>query len=423
MLLQLNRKAASVVLKQFDASLLLASLAEAGFRGLLYSLQKQAADFFSAPLESAVAYPDRYGDIYLTADDQLLYLKWSAGDDDGDPFSDPGREKAGAATTFEIGMIASLSVADPQVLDGLCAAVNDALTSLFDSKAPKWKITPAEGHGGALADAAVAPKPSNEEMEIASALSEPKLAPFLEALKKKNGEIILDNWLEGRKDGEEIEYFIDKLFEVDLFDEEIVVYSQQTGQPVFRAKDRVGLETLKQAGVRDITGNELDMENVWRYLILPKEKQIYIGKGWAARIHLLALLHKIGLAPASIFDLEPVNGAPVIAAWFDGKPLVFILGDQQVSDEDFAMLSVALQRLDDPTVAVLSAEAIDLDAAKAAGAGTTLHLTNLDEFNTTLLDKLAADRLEAIKAIIQGFDGMLSLKLSEMTMARFKDEA
>jgi len=423
MLLQLNRKAASVVLKQFDASLFSASLAESGYRGLFYSLQKQAAEFFNAPVESAAHYAERFGDIFLTAEDQLLYVKWSSGDDDGDPFSDPGREKTGNQTAFEVGMIATLNLADPQVIDGLCAAVSDALTSLFDCKMPKWKITPVEGHGGALAKAAVAPKPSNEEMEIAAALSEPKLAPFLEELKKKKGEMILDTWLEGRKDGEEIEYFIDKLFEVDLFDEEIVVYSPQTGQPVFRAKDRVGLETLRQAGVRDITGNELDMENVWRYLILPKEKHAFINKGWSARIHLLTLLHKIGLPPANIFDLEPVNGAPVVAAWFDGDPLVFVLGDQQVTDEDFAVLSVALQRMDSPTVVVLSVEPIDLDAAKAAGAGATLHLANLDEFNTTLLEKLTAERLETIKNVLQGFDGLLSLNVSDMTMTRFKEEA
>ncbi|MDP8225241.1 MAG: hypothetical protein P9L99_17910 [Candidatus Lernaella stagnicola] len=422
MLLQLYRRATSIVIENFEFYKITEDLAKDGFAGALAALREKAAAAFGVPL-SAVA-PQKgslTGDLFFLDDDKLLYLKCRRQPGQkktDDPFDDPGA--LDPEVNFEAGMIAPVG-SDSDELERLCSSISTILEVEFNAEEVAWTEPGIGAEGlGEIGQPAVI---EDTHLELAAILREAKIAPFLDALKTDKGEIILDEWLADRDDADEVEYFIDKLFEADFFDEDVIVYSMLTGKPLIRAKDRAGLEALKSAGVRDVNGDELDLENVRRMLILPKEKREFIRKSWVSRVILVDLLRKMGVPRHNIIDIEGPAGTAVIAATFDGTPLVFVLADDEVKPEDFADLADDLGKLGEPTVVVVTGKKVDTDAARAAGAEECLVLAGVDEFNTTLLEQLAASRKGAVAEIIADYDNMFAINFSEMAMRRFQDPA
>jgi hypothetical protein len=422
MLLQLLQKTASAPLKQFKFPRLIDGLTKDGYAGVLQGLREGAAKSFGVTVEQASPPPGRTaGELFFPAENKVLYLKvrWGGEQPDSDPFADPGKSRAVPIVSFEAGLIAPIGAVDPQELTSFCEAASAIVEVECNVESLPWN--PLGAAGGSLAEVggkAVAP-PAAPELELCAILRERKLEPFLAALQEKKGELILDQWLAGRDDVEEIEYFIDKLFEVDFFDEEIVVYSRQTNQPVLRAKDRAGLEALKNAGVRDVNGDELDVENVKRLLMLPKDKRPYLAKGWAARVGLIDLLFKLGLDKDQVREFDPVAGWSILAALYDGRPFMFVFGKNNIEPKDFAALAPTIRKLGSPTVVAAAKRELDADAAKAAGAAACLGLAGAEEFNTVLLDYLAKQRRESIAHAMADFDGLLRFAVVEMSLARF----
>jgi hypothetical protein len=424
MLLQLMSKTTSASVKDFEFDKLLDRLTSEGFVGVLFSLREQAAKLLGAPFAAVTprAADSSAGDLSFTADNRLHFIKcrWEAvADPAADPFADPGRLGLASKLTLEVGEIAPVGAADADGLARLCSDVATILEVEWNTPPLTWEdaVAPAEPLAD-LGGKAVEP-PTPADLELAAILREKKLEPFLAAMLEKRHELILDQWLADRPDAQEVEYFIDKLFEADFFEEEIVVYSRQTNQPVIRAKDRAGLEALKAAGVRDVNGEDLDTENVRRLLILPKDKRAYLTKGWAARATLLDLLVKLGVRRDEVREFDPVGGLQLLAAMYDGKPLLFVFGKKELDPKDFVSLSSTLKKLGGPTVVAVAKKDTDADAAVAAGASECLALGGIEEYNTTLLDYLAGKRNQRIAAALAEFDDMLHINVSSMALGRF----
>jgi hypothetical protein len=423
MLLQLVLKRSSTSAADFHFLQLMDRLAKEGFTGVFHTLRENAAGLFGAPIEKvSPAFDQAGGDLFLAGDAKLLFLKcrWEPRhEESGDPFADPGRAAALTEMALEVGQIAPVGAADAADLDRLCQALSTILEIECNCAELKWSEPGAPKGSMAEIGGKAVERPTPADLELSAILREKALQPFLAAIQEKKSELLLDQWLAERTDAEEIEYFIDKLFEADFFDEEIVVYSQHTGQPVIRAKDRAGLEALKSAGIRDVNGDELDIENVRRLLILPKDKRPYLVKSWAARVALLDLLLKLGLPAEDIRELDSIAGLQLLAALYDGKPYLFALGKNSVEPKDFAALAATLKKLGGPTVVAVAPKDTDVDAALAAGAAACVTVAGVDEFNTTLLDYLAGQRKNLIAQAMAEFDGMLKFNVASMALDRF----
>jgi hypothetical protein len=422
MLLQLHRKTTSAAIDEFDFKKILDDLKNDGFPGALSSLQEKAGVLFGVPRDLVSPQKIRLmGDLFFVEPDKLLYLKCRRKGGEttsADPFSDPGAFDP--EVSIECGIIAPVGSA----IDELETFVTDVSTILeveFNIDTIVWTEPGAGTESlGDLGDAVV--PPSQADRDLAAVLREPKLTQFLAALQTQKGELILDDWLAERDDADEVEYFIDKLTEADFFVEEVVVYSTETGKPIIRAKDRAGLETLKAAGVRDVNGEDLDLENVRRMLILPKDKRPTIQKSWVGRVALLDMLAKMGVAGDHIVEVDALDDDVVLAAVLDGAAYMFVLANDGVEPQTFADIAGTIKKLGKPTVVAVTDKDVDCDAAKAAGAAECLVLGGVDEFSTKLLDQLATDRRAAIAEIVAEFDKMHLFNFSAMAMTRFTDD-
>ncbi|NLH49247.1 MAG: hypothetical protein GX444_11670 [Myxococcales bacterium] len=424
MLLQMVRKTASATIKNFDFIHLMEGLSKDGFVGMLNSVREKAASLFGVPSSRVTTAPDNVtGDIFFPDDKRLLYLKVflkRVVGESGDPFADPGAVSYVPQIAFEVGAIAPIGMSAGTELDKLCETISLLMEVEYEAEAFTWNKPTGTDLDLDSLDGQHPVAPNAYELEMASVLREKKLEPFLKALQDKKGEIIVDQWLEERDDAEEIEYFIDKLLEADLFTEEIVVYSQHTGQPVLRAKDRAGLEALKAAGVRDVNGDELDMQNVRRLFILPKDKRVYLGKSWIGRVFALDLLLKMGIDIGDVYEFEAVNNITNFLAIFDGKPILFLLGGNAIEPKDFAGFAPLMKKLGGPLVVAVARKDIDIDAARAAGASSCLTLGSVEEFNSKLLEFLTENRKAVIAATMADFNNSFRLNVAEMSLSRFE---
>ena len=264
--------------------------------------------------------------------------------------------------------------------------------------------------------------PAESDIELAGILRDGKIEPLLAAMRQQKGQVILDEWLAERKNAEEIEYFIDKLFEADFFEEELIVCNA-AGQPVFRAKDRASLEALKKAGIRDINGEELDVSHVRRLIIMSPEKEKLLYLSWQARIFLIDLLFKVGLANKDILNLPGIDDLDLMLAYLDNEPILFVFHNDAIEADAFAKLAGLLGALDQPHVVAITKGAVDVDGAQAAGAASCVAINSIDEFNTKLLDLLSAQRMKAIEAAMAEFNKMVSLNMVAMSLGRLSGGA
>ena len=191
---------------------------------------------------------------------------------------------------------------------------------------------------------------------------------------------------------------------------------------MFRAKDRASLEALQAAGIRDVNGNSLDTANVRRMIMLAKEKQEQLSLVWQARIFLIDMLFKVGLANKDILVLDKQDDIEIMLAWYDNEPILFLLSNNSIEAEAFADITSLLKDLKKPAVVAVSKGSVDIDGAQAAGAGSCIAINGIDEFNTKLLDLFSSQRMNAIEAAMTDFNQMISLNVVGMSMARLKAE-
>jgi len=423
MLLQLNVKTASSVIGSFNFDGLRDDLAKNGYAGTLADLRKKVAEIFRVPPEKALASArELRGDIFFLGDSKLLYLKCQVKNEENesgadDVFADPGQTFAQTRVTLEAGLIAGMGEADLADLDAFCDSVTTILEVSFSSPEIKWLEPEKKKVKRPAVDGKNAATPAESEIELAGMLRDGKLDPLFAAIREKNGQLVIDEWLKDRKDAEEVEYFIDKLFEADFFEEELIVYNADN-QPVFRAKDRASLEALKKAGIRDLTGAELDISRVRRLILMPPEKEKLLSLSWQARIFLIDLLFKVGLTNKDILNLPGVGELELMLAYLDNEPILFAFSSEAIEAEAFAKLTGLLGTLDRPHVVAVTQAAVDADGAQAAGAASCVTIRNLNEFNTKLLDLFSARRAKAIEAAMADFNKMISLNVAAMSLGR-----
>ncbi len=427
MLLQLHVKTASATIASFDFDALLADMSQNGYAGTLAGLRDKIAELFRVPPEKALATSrELRGDIFFPGEGKLLYLKCQAKQEEGsestegDVFADPGQSATLTKVKFEAGLIASLGEADLADLDSFCESLSTILVVSFSSPEIKWQDAEKKKVKRPNVDGKNAVTPAESEIELAGMLRDGKLDPLFAAMKAKKGQIVLDEFLEGRKDAEEIEYFIDKLFESDFFEEELIVYNADN-QPVFRAKDRASLEALKKAGIRDLTGNELDITRVRRLIIMSAEKEGLLSLSWQARIFLIDMLFKVGLSNKDILNLPSVDDIDLMVAFLDNEPIVFVFRNEGVEAEEFAKLANLLASLGQPHVVAITRGPVDVDGAQAAGAASCVVINRIDEFGTKLIELFSAQRAKAIEAAMNDFNKMISLNVVAMSLARLGD--
>ncbi len=428
MLLQLYRKRCSTKLSEFSLKDLLDDLANDGYVGTLNEMRKKIAELFKAPMKTALARTSGMcGDLFFAEDGKLYYLKATVKTGEvvlsDDVFADPGDSAAISELEMEAGLIATMGEADGSELDAFCESLATILEIKFDASELKWKAVKEGKREASPVDGKAASTPTESEIELAAVLRDGKLEPLFAALKEKNGELILDQWLEGREDAEEIEYFIDKLFEADLFDEEVIVFSPDTNQPVFRANDRAALEALKNAGIRDVNGHPINVDNVKRLIKLDKTKEDKLSLSWLARIFLIDLLFKAGLSNKDISVVEGAEGIDTMLAHYDGEAVLFAISDGDLDAEAFAKLTDLIKKIGKPQVVAITRGEVDPDGAQAAGAASCLIINSLDELNAKLLQVFSANRMKLIQQAMDDFNHMISLNVVGMSLARLQGEA
>jgi len=426
MLLQLYRKTASSTFENFDFNALMEDMAKDGYTGTLSDLRAKIAELFKVPIEKAVAQGGQLlGDLFFQ-DDKLFYLKCrllreEGGEPNADVFDDPGGSFSVVKVDMEAGLIASMGEADAGDLDTFCDGIATILEVKFDAADIKWQMVTDQEEERPSLKGNAATTPSESDIELAGILRDGKLEPLFAALQDNKGELIIDKWLEERDDAEEIEYFIDKLFEADFFDEEIVVYSK--GQPVFRANDRSSLEALKAAGIRDVNGDPLDTDDVRRLIKMAADKEDHLSLSWQANIFLIDLLFKVGLTNKDILALDNLNGTAMMLAYYGGEPILFLMCDDGLEAEAFAELKDLFEQIGKPHVVAICRGDVDPDAAEAAGAASCTVINEMTEFNAKLLELFSANREKKIEIALGDFNHMISVNVVGMTMARFADEA
>lgn len=425
MLLQLFRKRTTTKLNEFSLNDLLDDLSNDGYVGTVNEMRKQIAELFKVPMKTALAHSGGMcGDLFFAEDGKLYYLKATVNQGEvsnsDDVFDDPGDAATVTDLDMEVGLIAMMGEVDGGELDAFCESLSMIMEIKFDAAELKWKTVKEGKREQAPLEGKAATTPIESEIELAAVLRNGKLEPLFAALKEKNGELILDQWLENRDDAEEIEYFIDKLFEADLFDEEVVVFSADTNMPVFRANDRASIETLKEAGIRDINGNPINVDNVQRLIKLDKEKEDRLSLTWLARIFLIDLLFKAGLSNKDIIVVEGAEGIETMLAYYDGEAVLFAISDGDLDAEAFAKLTDLIKRIDKPQIVAITSGEVDADGAQAAGAANCLAINSLDELNAKLLEVFSTNRMKLIHQAMDDFNHMISLNVVGMSLARLQ---
>lgn len=425
MLLQLYVKSATLKLEQFDFEAIMEDLAKNGYQGTLADLRGKIAELFHAPINEALAEKGfLFGDLFFLPDRKLIFLKCEAireeGENEGeDVFDDPGKHSAITKLKVYAGLVVPIGESDGGELTAFCDSISTILEVKFDAPDIKWQDDGKKKTKRPTIEAKSIKTPTESEIELAGILRDGKLEPLYTALEDNNGQLILDQWLEDREDAEEIEYFIDKLFEADLFEEEIVVYNQDD-QPVFRAKDRASLEALQSAGIRDINGNPMDTSNVRRLILFSKGNKDKLSLAWQARIFLTDLLFKTGLSNEDIMVLGVKNNLDQILIYYDDQPILFLLSDAAIEAEAFAECAALCGKLGNPHIVAITKENVDVDAAQAAGASGCTAIGSLDEINSKLVELFSDNRLHLIANTMADFNKMISLNVVSMTLARLE---
>ncbi|MBZ0270502.1 hypothetical protein K8I61_00585 [bacterium] len=432
------RRTCQLAVSKFDWTALCRGLASAGQVGVVYGAKNDLLERFGAngnALAPGILYPGArgvFGDLFLPNKETTLFLiarhEGSGGPDapvtEDNVWEDPGRSGADSTILFEAGEVSPLTGTPGEALDRLIAAANAYLhgTLKVRERDIKWTERTA-GAGDAPFAGIPATAPDAYSMELAAIFRDGKLNPLFETLGAK-GSLVLDDFLEKADNREETEYYIDKLFEADFLTEEVVVHCRKTGQYTIRAKDRAALDALAERGISCFCGESLQNERICRLILLPERSRPFIAGNWAARTFLLNMLTRMGY-PADAIQVSDDGGRFDLAfVPAEDGGLVFVLDSRPFDKSGAEEILRVLGKRTNVKLFVYGAGGVSPDAAallseKVGDEHVTL-LSNLEEFNTTLLESLGRDRVERLAGPFRDIAGMLSMDLGALAMRRLE---
>lgn len=435
-MLAFSRKTASVSVSEFNSVEFLDDLGRGGLEPVIHNFKKGILDklglapdpsldkFLGKPtgsnlLVGEVFFPEPGVCCYLkvTCNTQTEGLSDISEPDEDDPFADPGAisNKLANGLTVELGEFSPMGGQEGEHLEKLCAAIEGYVDTDFD-----WKNVRAPGQkvrGTSIVT------PSERDIELAGILRDPRLTDLLSILKQKDS-IVVDEFLENSEQAEELEYFIDKLFEAEFLAEEIVVYDDDTNLPIIRAKDRASLKQLALAGIKSPTGKPIEDLNAKRIAVLNKENAYKVNPSWVAQIFLANILFKVGQTNKDIQVLESVPQGSLVFSNFDGNAVLFYVADEVPNEELTDSCFNALNQLKEAHIVVFSEAEIGqefMDAMTDHQSVTGVSfLPSLDTMNADMAQVLEQLRNSVASKVLEEINPMTGVDIAGLVMARLK---
>ncbi len=433
-MLSFTRKTASVPASEINTIEFLNDLDRGGFKPVIHKFKKGILDNLGlAPdpsldkyLGSALATNLVLGEVFFPENGICCYIKISTGapvdssqnkskSGKNDPFADPGKQDAEGNYHVELGELGPISSGEGTHLEKLCAATEGFIDAQFD-----WKDVVTEGQ---VIKGASIPTPSERDIELASILRDPRLFELLENLKEKDS-IEVDLFLENSEQPEELEYFIDKLFEAAFLSEEIVIYDDQTSRPIIRAKDRASLKQLAMAGIKSPTGKPIEDLDAKRIAVISEDQSFKVNPSWVAKIFLTNTLFKVGLSNKDIQVLEENNDGAIIFANFDGNSVIFYLADNIPSEELTTACFEALDQLNNAHLVIFSEKDIGTDFVDELNSHISVSgvsiLSNMDNMNADMAGLLEQQRVSAVKSVLEEINSVTSVDIAGLVISCFE---
>jgi hypothetical protein len=437
MMLSITRKRASFSGTDFRLATFFDKVAEAGMDPVIHAYKKTLlARLNLTPgkeLESLV-YPEPEGelvaaDLFFPADSVCCYLRISVvpgqitagAKPTDDPFADPGEDDVKidrSSLSIEVGELSPAGENGDSHLASLIAAIEPSLPSPVD-----WEDlagpAPAEKLKGQTIQT-----PSEFDFELAGLLRDERLTPLLASLKAAET-VVVDEFLEDLENREEMEYFVDKLLEIDFLSEEVVVYCTKTKQPTIRARDRSALEQLSAAGVKCMCGKPFDQEDVRRLTFVADEARYKMASSWVATIFLANTLLKVGLANKDILEIEAGESAKIYFTYFDGAPVMFLLGETIEPEAAQSAASEVLGARKDVQVVVFSENELPAEFSKYLdndeAIGEVTRISNLDQMAGELAQLIESMRGNAAAEALDGMNLFTGIDITALAMKKLEN--
>ena len=432
MMLAFNRKKALVSLKNFVPTEFLDNLARSGYEPVIHSFKKSLLERIDLEPDSEVNHllsENRnsgllIGEVFFPEKGVCCYLKVttqtvatdSTGSSENEIFADPGSAEPPKSDdlTFELGEFVPMGDSEGAHLEAMTVMVekssNCTLAWADVSQSARKKIK-----GKAIET------PSEKDIELSSILSDARLEKLLELLNTK-GSIVIEEFLVDEKEAEEMEYFIDKLFELDILAEEIVVYDDETEMPIIRAKDRAALKQLSEAGIKSPSGKPVEDLFVKRMAVLNEDNKYKMHPSWIAKLFLINTLFKIGLTNKDVLLLKTDDSGDLVFCLFDGVPTLFFLTDVIPNESLSEACEDALDQLESAEVIIFSEQEVSDDFMSSVNVYKAVEnitvLSNLDSMTSELATILNGIRQQVIQKTLSDINPLTSINIAGLVMKR-----
>jgi hypothetical protein len=438
MMLAFIRKKASVSIKGFSSTEFLDQVAESGYEPVIHSFKKnlvgrlgltpnsQIEDLLLVKSDSGL----RVGEIYFPSDGTCCYIKVRrtsefvepASDDnkeEEDIFADPGTSAPlENAYCFEVGELSPMGGEEGKQLDSLISVIEQNVNASMNWEEVGSKMK------GKIKGAGIE-TPSEKDIELANILRDPRLTPLLDTL-QSNEAIIIDEFLAQTAESEQIEYFLDKLFEAGFLVEEIILYDDETEQAIFRAKDRAALKQLKDAGIRSPSGKPIEDMLVKRMAALVPGQNAKLSPSWVAQIFLTNILFKIGMTNKDIKVIESSDDGALIYCAFDGVPILFFLTNSIPNERLTTAYENALDQLENVEVVAFSEMEITEDFINTLNLYTAVAnvstIKSLDNMTAELAGLLENIRRQLAQTTLKEINPLTRVDIAGLVVARMGDQ-
>ena len=433
------KKSCALTLVDFNWFNLAQELALEGYSGILYELKCELAEKFGASIDqlsASVLYPETSGisgDMFFPDPDTTLYVKINelsktektASEENG-VFDDPGKADGSTIGDYEIeiGEISPIGAEEGEWMASLIGALDSYFMSHGAEEADiKWEFSDASAGAEAPFAGESVELPGKRDNELAQIFRDGKLDNFFREFDKEKDSMVLTDFLKNTENREETEYYIDKLFEHDFIQEQVVVYCKKTDMPTIRAKDRAALDALSSAGIVCSCGAPLKSEEIKRLVIMPAESRPLISKTWAAKTFLVNLLTKMGYPEDAIAKSAIDGDVELIYLPAEGNSLLFALAPEEFNEDTALKVWDLIEEAPNPKIILYGQGGVSEDAVAAlntrAGQNAILlSLTSLEDFSNKLLEALNTERIERIRQVFNDFRNILPVDVSSLAVKR-----
>ena len=429
MMLAFSRKRAAISSDNFDTNAVLDELAKAGFQPLIRSLKNELLSRLGLTpdketeemLKGVITCDLLAGDVFFPNDSSCCYLKVEGeiggeevASNEVDVFSDPGMEEKCVSGMFiEVGEISPITGNEGEKLEDMIDAINAKVKKLKWEDVESTATTKLKGRSLAT--------PQERDIELAGILRDERLQPVLAKLKSEKS-LVADEYLSSIEDAEEIEYFIDKLLELDFLNEEVVIFDADTKQPIIRAQDRAAVEQLAKAGIRSMSGKPISDADIKRLVAVNHDKAHQMTDAWAAKIFLANSLLKVGLSNQDIHELEATDNGSLVYCLFDGLPLVFMLANNFKDNGLAEALKVNIEQLKEARVVVFCENGCPKQISdyltNSKSVKELVEVTKLDELNAQLAMVFENMRNKAVADVLQEINLIVSFDIGGLVFKR-----